>query len=47
MLRRDFEYSRMSEGESLSTYLTKKFNIMNQMKTYETVKSEISAENPY
>ncbi|XP_009356290.2 uncharacterized protein LOC103947158 [Pyrus x bretschneideri] len=32
-LRRDFEYIRMNEGESLSVYLTRMTDIVNQMKT--------------
>nr|XP_011470683.1 PREDICTED: uncharacterized protein LOC105353325 [Fragaria vesca subsp. vesca] len=33
-LRRDFEYTRMKDGEALDDYLTRLTNIVNQMKTY-------------
>ena len=33
-LRRDFEYTRMKEGESLEDYLTRLTDIVNQMKAY-------------
>ncbi|TQD85937.1 hypothetical protein C1H46_028483 [Malus baccata] len=33
-LRREFEYMRMKENESLSIYLTRLFELMNQMKSY-------------
>ena len=33
-LRREFEYTRMRDDESLSAYLTKLFDIMNQIKGY-------------
>ncbi|KAI5349415.1 hypothetical protein L3X38_002302 [Prunus dulcis] len=33
-LRREFEYTRMREDESLSAYLTKLFDLINQMKGY-------------
>nr|XP_017187781.2 uncharacterized protein LOC108173372 [Malus domestica] len=33
-LRREFEYTRMKDSESLSVYLTRLFDIMNQMKSY-------------
>ncbi|KAM1503465.1 hypothetical protein ACFX15_027859 [Malus domestica] len=33
-LRREFEYTRMRDDESLSAYLTKLFDIMNQMRSY-------------
>ncbi|KAM1223481.1 hypothetical protein PS2_042180 [Malus domestica] len=33
-LRREFEYTRMKDNESLSVYLTRLFDIMNQMKSY-------------
>ncbi|KAI5348361.1 hypothetical protein L3X38_001248 [Prunus dulcis] len=33
-LRREFEYSRMKDSESLSIYLVRLFNMMNQMKSY-------------
>ncbi|KAB2603157.1 hypothetical protein D8674_004162 [Pyrus ussuriensis x Pyrus communis] len=33
-LRREFEYTRMRDDESLSAYLTKLFDIMNQMRIY-------------
>nr|XP_028964619.1 uncharacterized protein LOC114827120 [Malus domestica] len=32
-LRRDFEYTRMNDGEALSVYLTRLTDIVNQMKT--------------
>ncbi|XP_070675882.1 uncharacterized protein [Malus domestica] len=32
-LRRDFEYTRMNDGEALSVYLTRMTDIVNQMKT--------------
>ncbi|KAI5315659.1 hypothetical protein L3X38_044835 [Prunus dulcis] len=33
-LRREFEYARMKDSESLSIYLVRLFNMMNQMKSY-------------
>lgn len=33
-IRRDFEYDRMRNGESLSDYLTKVFGLIRQMKMY-------------
>ncbi|KAM2091058.1 hypothetical protein ACFX1T_029593 [Malus domestica] len=33
-LRRDFEYTRMKDSESLSVYLSRLFDIINQMKSY-------------
>ncbi|CAL9001571.1 unnamed protein product, partial [Prunus brigantina] len=33
-LRREFEYTRMHENESLSAYLTRLNELINQMKTY-------------
>ncbi|KAI5328020.1 hypothetical protein L3X38_027416 [Prunus dulcis] len=33
-LRRDFEYIRMSDNESLSGYIAKLFDLINQMKSY-------------
>ncbi|CAN6693338.1 unnamed protein product [Malus baccata var. baccata] len=33
-LRRDFEYTRMDDGEALSAYLTRMTNIVKQMKTF-------------
>ncbi|KAI5332764.1 hypothetical protein L3X38_022893 [Prunus dulcis] len=33
-LRREFEYTRMRDNESLSVYLTKLFDIINQMRSY-------------
>lgn len=33
-LRREFEYTRMRDDESLYSYLTKLFDLMNQMKSY-------------
>ncbi|XP_028952707.1 uncharacterized protein [Malus domestica] len=34
-IRRDFEYARMRKDEMLSTYLTRMFNLINQMKVYD------------
>ncbi|KAI5340789.1 hypothetical protein L3X38_020063 [Prunus dulcis] len=34
-LRRDFEYTRMQDDESLSGYITKLLELVNQMKSYE------------
>ena len=34
-IRRDFEYDRMRNGESLSDYLTKVFGLIRQMKMYD------------
>jgi len=33
-LRREFEYTRMQEGDSLSDYVTKLLELVNQMKAY-------------
>ncbi|KAI5335543.1 hypothetical protein L3X38_025676 [Prunus dulcis] len=33
-LRRDFEYTRMSDNESLSGYIAKLFDLINQMRSY-------------
>ncbi|KAM1013254.1 hypothetical protein ACFX15_042488 [Malus domestica] len=33
-LRRDFEYTRMNDSESLSVYIAKLFDLINQMKSY-------------
>ena len=33
-LRREFEYIRMRDDESLSAYLTKLFDLINQMQSY-------------
>nr|XP_028949193.1 uncharacterized protein LOC114821309 [Malus domestica] len=33
-LRREFEYTRMRDGESISVYLTKLFDLINQMRSY-------------
>ncbi|CAN6708496.1 unnamed protein product [Malus baccata var. baccata] len=33
-LRRDFEYTRMSESESLAAYLARLFDLINQMRSY-------------
>ena len=33
-LRREFEYTRMRDDESLSVYLTKLFDLINQMRSY-------------
>lgn len=33
-LRRDFEYTRMQDDESLSGYITKLLELVNQMKSY-------------
>ncbi|CAL2228355.1 unnamed protein product [Prunus armeniaca] len=33
-LRRDFEYTRMNDNESLSGYIAKLFDLINQMKSY-------------
>lgn len=33
-LRRDFEYTRMNDNESLSVYIAKLFDLINQMKSY-------------
>ncbi|KAI5336286.1 hypothetical protein L3X38_015553 [Prunus dulcis] len=33
-LRREFEYTRMKDSESLSVYLVRLFDMMNQMKSY-------------
>lgn len=33
-IRRDFEYARMRDDESLSVYLTRLFGFINQMKMY-------------
>ncbi|KAI5333503.1 hypothetical protein L3X38_023634 [Prunus dulcis] len=33
-LRREFEYARMKDSESLSIYLVRLFNMMNQLKSY-------------
>jgi len=33
-LRREFEYTRMKDSEPLSAYLTKLFDLINQMKSY-------------
>ncbi|CAL2231983.1 unnamed protein product [Prunus armeniaca] len=33
-LRREFEYTRMKDSESLSVYLARLFDIMNHMKSY-------------
>ncbi|XP_016651519.1 PREDICTED: uncharacterized protein LOC107881690 [Prunus mume] len=33
-LRREFEYTRMKDSESLSVYLARLFDILNQMKSY-------------
>ncbi|KAM1597455.1 hypothetical protein ACFX1Z_032352 [Malus domestica] len=33
-LRREFEYTRMRDDESLSVYLTKLFDLTNQMRSY-------------
>ncbi|VVA28001.1 PREDICTED: DUF4219 domain-containing /UBN2, partial [Prunus dulcis] len=38
-LRREFEYTRMHDSESLSTYLTRLNDLINQMKTYGEVLS--------
>ncbi|KAB2608298.1 hypothetical protein D8674_011466 [Pyrus ussuriensis x Pyrus communis] len=40
-LRREFEYTRMRDDESLFAYLTKLFDIMNQMRSYD---EELSRE---
>ncbi|KAB2622242.1 hypothetical protein D8674_024424 [Pyrus ussuriensis x Pyrus communis] len=37
-LRRDFEYTRMNDSESLSVYIAKLFDLINQMKSYENTK---------
>ncbi|CAL2234861.1 unnamed protein product [Prunus armeniaca] len=34
-LRRDFEYTRMNDNESLSGYIAKLFDLINQMKSYD------------
>ena len=33
-LRQEFEYTHMKDSESLSAYLTRLFDILNQMKSY-------------
>ncbi|CAN6715608.1 unnamed protein product [Malus baccata var. baccata] len=40
-LRREFEYTRMRDDESISVYLTKLFDLINQMRSYE---EELSRE---
>ncbi|KAI5334413.1 hypothetical protein L3X38_024546 [Prunus dulcis] len=34
-LRREFEYTRMKDDESLTAYITKLFDLINQMRSYE------------